>query len=206
MNSIPNVPLKVKDRKAKHIISEKLSLLRLLSTVYLFFSDLKYQMKVLPVELHQSYSWSQDRRSMEYSVQNQIANRLIVWVKRRKALSFKFILNTKFCCGSLILFWRDNVLAEFWPRQFYICNVKCDICYVTRPDKWHVKYNVFIETYYKSVFLNHPVLNLYSKSPHHHLLVGQKPSLKPKYIWRQTPRHVAFTNVRGGTYFPTGRT
>ena len=48
--------LKVNGRKANNFISEKtVSLKTLITSLALFVSDLKYQMKVLQVELHQSY-------------------------------------------------------------------------------------------------------------------------------------------------------
>ena len=93
--------IKVKDRKAKNFISEKTVSLRTLITSFPFFvSDLKYQMKVLSVEWHQSYSWSQDRMSLEYWVENQIANWLIATkkkprMKRKIALSFNYCLKHK---------------------------------------------------------------------------------------------------------------
>ena len=61
-----NIKIKVRDRKANNFISFKI----FVTSLFLFVSDIKYQMKVLPVELHQSYSWSQDRRCMEYSLEN----------------------------------------------------------------------------------------------------------------------------------------
>ena len=93
--------LKVKDKK-KYFISEKtVSLKTLITSLSFFVSDLKYQMKVLSVELHQSYSWSQDRRSLEYWVENQKANWLIAtlkknpWMKRKITLSLKYCLKHK---------------------------------------------------------------------------------------------------------------
>ena len=57
--------LKVRGRKAKNFISLK----SLVTSLSFFVSDIKYQKKVLPVELHLSYTLSQDRRSMEYLVE-----------------------------------------------------------------------------------------------------------------------------------------
>ena len=67
--------LKFKDSKEKNW--KTVSLNTLITSLSFFVFDLKYQMKVLPVELYRSYSWSQDIRIMEYSEENQIANRLI---------------------------------------------------------------------------------------------------------------------------------
>ena len=136
-------------------------------------------MKVLLVELHQSYSWTKDRKSMEYSVENQISNWLIAMdEEKNSSFNIFFILNTKFCCSQFTQFLRKNISAEFWPIQSFIGNVKRDICHVTRWDKWHLKYNVLYKLITNLSF-NHPVLNQYPKYPHHHLLVGQKNLAKP---------------------------
>ena len=54
-------------------LKKTVSLKTLINSLSFFVSDIKYLMKVLPVELNQSYYRSQDRRSMEYLVENQIA-------------------------------------------------------------------------------------------------------------------------------------
>ena len=33
-------------------------------------------------------------------------------------------------------------------------------------------------------------------------LMDKKPLLKPKYVWRQTPHHVASTGIRGWNLYP----
>ena len=103
-------------------------------------------------------------------------------------------MNTTFFCIPFIRFWRKNVSAEFWPMQSYIGNVTCDICHVTRPDKWHV--NIM---YYRDILqiytFNLPVLNLYPKSNRHHLLVGQKNLAKGQICLETNSTHVASTRA-----------
>ena len=91
---------KVRDRKSKIFISEKNVSLKTFNTSLSFFVfDLKYQMKVLLVELHQSYFWSQERRSMEYSLENQIENWLIAMGEEKNSSFIK------------ILSWTQNFVA-----------------------------------------------------------------------------------------------
>ena len=140
----PNFEISSQRQKSKdlHLWKKTVSLKTLITSLSFFVSDLKYQMKVLLVELHQSYSWSQDRRSMEYSLENQIAIDLYPWVKTRIALSLKFYLDYKILLHYINSIFRENISAEFWSMQSSIGNVKRDICHVTRQHKWQVKYNV----------------------------------------------------------------
>ena len=139
----------MKDRKAKNFISqeEKTIYVKTLITYLIpfFVSDLKYQMIVLPMKLHQFYSWSQDRRSMEYSVENQITNRIIAMGEEKNSsfnnyLSWTqtFVEVHKFFFGGKTFqlnFGQCILLLAMWHMTsvIYMC---------TRPDKWHVKYNV----------------------------------------------------------------
>ena len=140
--------LKVKDRKARnfissHLIKRNVSLKTHTNILSFFVSDLKYQMKVLQVELHQSYSWSQDRRSMDYSEENHIANWLIATGEEKNSSLIKISSWTQnLVIVSSFNFKEKNLSAEFWPMQSSIGNVPHYICHVTCPDKWHVKYNV----------------------------------------------------------------
>ena len=89
---------------------------------------------------------------------------------------------------------EKNILAEFWLMQSYIGNVKCDICHVTHTDKWHVNM-MYYRDILKSVYFNHPVLNLYSKSPRHHLLDGQKKIDNGQVCLETNSTHVASTRA-----------
>ena len=91
-------------------------------------------MKVLPVEVHQFHSRSQDIRSMEYSLETQIAN-------RPTAMGEESYLEHKLLLHSIHSIWKEkNISAEFWAMQSSISNLT--VTSVTRPDKGHVKYNL----------------------------------------------------------------
>ena len=59
-----------------------------------------------------------------------------------KSAFIKIYLEHKVLLRSIHLILKKNGLAEFFPMQSSTGNVTHDMCYVTRPDKWHVKYNV----------------------------------------------------------------
>ena len=108
-----------------------MSPLRLLSPSF-FVHDLKYQMNVLPVELRQSFSWSKYRRSMEYSVKNQIANRLISIIDDKKNSFIKICLEQKVLLHSNHSIWKEKhfswILANaIFYRQCDTWHLSCDL-------------------------------------------------------------------------------
>ena len=111
-------------------------------------------------------------------------------------------MNTNFCYSRFIRFWRKKCFSWILANAvfYWHCHMWHMSCEMSRQVTCEIK--CIIETYYKSVFLNHSVLNLYAKSPHHHLPVGQKPLLKHKYVWTQTQHHVASTSIRGWNMHP----
>ena len=122
---------KVKDRKAKNFISEKnVSLKTLITSLSFFVTDLKYQMQILLVELSQSYSWSQDRRSMEYLLENQIAIDFYPWVKRRTALSFKFYLEHRFLLQYINSIFKEKHFS--WILANAIFYWQCEAWHLSR--------------------------------------------------------------------------
>ena len=116
-------------------------------------------------------------------------------MKRRIALSLKLYLKHTILLQSIHKILKEKTFQlKFANAIFYR---QCDVWHLSCDTSRRVTCE--IET---NLSFNHPVLNLYPKSPHHHLLVGQKPLLKPKYVWRQTTHIVASTSIRGWNLYP----
>ena len=122
------------------------------------------QIKFLLVKLYQSYSRSQDRRSMEYSVENQIANRLIAMGEKKKSsfiqiyLEYQILLQS-INCSLLLVIW--NVTSVMWHIQ--------------TSNMWNLMY-------YRDILQICLFESPYFESISKISLLDKKPLLKPKYI------------------------
>ena len=109
-------------------LKKTVSLKTLITSLFFFVSDLKY-------------SWCQDRKSMEYSVENQIANQLIAMGEENNSIFIKMISYTQ----NLVAVHSFNFKEKKFQLNLSQCNLLSAMWHVTRPDKGHLKYNVLQE-------------------------------------------------------------
>ena len=90
-----------------------------------------------------SYSWSQDRRSMEYSVENQIANRLIAMGEEKNSSFTKILSWTQ----TFVAFHSFNFEGKTFQLNFGQCSllsamwhVTSVMWYIQTSDIWNIMY------------------------------------------------------------------
>ena len=148
-------------------------------------------MKVLPVELTHSYSWSQDRRSMEYSVENQIANKRIAMGEEQNSAFIKILSWTQ----NFVTVHSFNFKGKIFQLEFGQCNLLLAMWHVISVMSHVQTSNMWNIIYYRDILNICLLVSLF-------WIYIQKPLLKPKYVWGQTPHLVASTSIRGWNLYP----
>ena len=93
-------------------------------------------------------------------------------------------------------FGQCNLLSAMW-------RVTSGMWHVQTSNMWNIMYNSLETLLWQICFFLITLFWIYIQNPHHHLLVGQNKHLAgAKYVWRQTPHHVASTSIRGWNLYP----